>query len=146
MAIIDPVTIDVASITALRAYAPDVKFVMMRCGVYPDDCYVRCFDAFISLYDSRQSIVSAISGLFTDDSARTMSDDLTSREKEIIIGVVKGLSNKEIASEMNISANTVMTHRRNIASKLQIHSPAGLTIYALASKLVKLEDVTNRPL
>lgn len=69
--------------------------------------------------------------------------ELTPREKEILKGVVMGLSNKEIAAKINVSVNTVMTHRRNIASKLQIHSSAGLTIYAIASKLVDIEEVKD---
>lgn len=66
---------------------------------------------------------------------------LSEREKDIIVQVVKGLSNKEIAEALFISVNTVMTHRRNISRKLQIHSPAALTIYALVNDLIKLEDV-----
>lgn len=68
--------------------------------------------------------------------------DLSEREKEIIVQVVRGLSNKAIADELCISVNTVMTHRRNISRKLQIHSPAGLTIYAIVNGLVNLDDVT----
>ena len=63
------------------------------------------------------------------------------REKEIITYVVKGLTNKEIADKLCLSVHTVITHRRNIARKLQIHSPAGLTIYAIVNKLVELKDV-----
>jgi len=55
--------------------------------------------------------------------------------------VVKGLTNKEIADKLCLSVHTVITHRRNIARKLQIHSPAGLTIYAIVNKLVELKDV-----
>lgn len=66
---------------------------------------------------------------------------LSEREKEIIVQVVKGLSNKEIAEVLFISVNTVMTHRRNISRKLQIRSAAGLTIYAIVNGLVNLEDV-----
>ena len=68
-------------------------------------------------------------------------DELSEREKEVIRLVVRGLSNKEIAEKMFISANTVMTHRRNIARKTQIHSPAGLTIYAIVNGLVDLSSV-----
>ena len=67
--------------------------------------------------------------------------DLSEREKEIIVQVVKGLSNKEIAEVLFISVNTVMTHRRNISRKLQIRSAAGLTIYAIVNGLVNLDDV-----
>jgi regulator of cell morphogenesis and NO signaling len=69
------------------------------------------------------------------------TDTLSDREKEVIVEVVKGLSNKEIAENMFISVNTVMTHRRNISKKLNIHSPAGLTIYAIVNGLVKLEEI-----
>lgn len=60
---------------------------------------------------------------------------LSDREKEIIICITKGMSNKEIADALYLSVNTVTTHRRNISNKLQIHSSAGLIIYAIANKL-----------
>ncbi|MBO4984625.1 MAG: helix-turn-helix transcriptional regulator [Bacteroides sp.] len=66
---------------------------------------------------------------------------LSQREKEIITCVVKGMTNKAIAEQLFLSIHTVITHRRNIARKLQIHSPAGLTIYAIVNKLVSLEEV-----
>jgi regulator of cell morphogenesis and NO signaling len=66
---------------------------------------------------------------------------LSVREKEIIACVVKGMTNKEIAESLCLSIHTVITHRRNIARKLQIHSPAGLTIYAIVNKLVELNDI-----
>lgn len=68
-------------------------------------------------------------------------ETLSQREKEIVACVAKGLTNKEIADELFLSVHTVATHRRNISSKLQIHTPAGLTIYAIINKLVKLEDI-----
>ena len=69
------------------------------------------------------------------------SEALSDREREVIIGVVQGLQNKEIADRLFISVNTVITHRRNIARKLQIHSPAGLTIYAIVNGLVDISSV-----
>ena len=68
-------------------------------------------------------------------------DALSERERDVIIGVVQGLQNKEIADRLFISVNTVITHRRNIARKLQIHSPAGLTIYAIVNGLVDISSV-----
>ena len=70
------------------------------------------------------------------------SNDLSDREKDIVVQVAKGLSNKEIADALFISVNTVMTHRRNISRKLQIHSPAALTIYALVNGLVNLDEIS----
>lgn len=66
---------------------------------------------------------------------------LSERERDVVVSLVHGMSNKEIADHLNISLNTVITHRRNIARKLQIHSPAGLTIYAIVNGLVDLASV-----
>ena len=68
-------------------------------------------------------------------------DALSDREKDVIIALVQGMANKEIADHLCISINTVITHRRNIARKLQIHSPAGLTIYAIVNGLVDISSV-----
>ena len=69
------------------------------------------------------------------------NESLSDREKDVIISVVQGMTNKEIADHLCISTNTVITHRRNIARKLQIHSPAGLTIYAIVNNLVDITAV-----
>lgn len=66
---------------------------------------------------------------------------LSAREREIIACVVKGMTNKEIAEALFLSVHTVITHRRNIARKLQIHSPVGLTIYAIVNKLVDISEI-----
>lgn len=71
------------------------------------------------------------------DNAEALSD----RERDVIIAVVQGMQNKEIADHLCISINTVITHRRNIARKLQIHSAAGLTIYAIVNGLVDISSV-----
>ena len=74
-------------------------------------------------------------------SGQDANEALSDRERDVIIGVVQGLQNKEIADRLCISVNTVITHRRNIARKLQIHSPAGLTIYAIVNGLVDISSV-----
>ncbi len=73
----------------------------------------------------------------------TEEEPLSSREKEVLVQVVNGLSNKEIADVLNISTHTVMSHRKNIAKKLNIHSAAGLTIYAISNNLVCLDELKN---
>lgn len=79
----------------------------------------------------------AADGVQSDEKQETLS----AREREIIVCVVKGMTNKQIADCLCISAHTVITHRRNIAAKLQIHSAAGLTIYAIVNKLVDLSEI-----
>ncbi|MDE5882749.1 MAG: LuxR C-terminal-related transcriptional regulator [Muribaculaceae bacterium] len=72
---------------------------------------------------------------------QTDAELLSEREKDIIRGLVRGKSTKEIADELFISVHTVSTHRRNINSKLGIHSPAGLVIYALLNHIVDINEV-----
>jgi len=89
---------------------------------------------------SRQNDVSVkISNMIsqTPKSGEALSD----RERDVIVSLVQGMTNKEIADHLCISINTVITHRRNIAKKLQIHSAAGLTIYAIVNNLVDISSV-----
>lgn len=89
---------------------------------------------------SKQSDVSAkISNMINQNTQN--NESLSEREKDVIISLVQGMTNKEIADHLFISINTVITHRRNIARKLQIHSPAGLTIYAIVNNLVDISSV-----
>ena len=69
------------------------------------------------------------------------SEELSEREKDVLVQVVKGLSNKEIADVLCISTHTVISHRKNIARKLKIHSTAGLTIYAIVHKMIDIKSV-----
>jgi len=104
---------------------------------------MRCFDAVVSIYDTAEQIKEKLSSVCRSRRDEASQELLSAREKEIIVGVAKGLTNRQIAERLFLSAHTVITHRRNIAAKLQIHSPAGLTIYAIVNRLVELNDVKN---
>ena len=65
---------------------------------------------------------------------------LTTREREVLVLIAKGQSNKEIASQLGIGVRTIETHRERIMRRLDIHSVAGLTKFAIANGLVPLED------
>lgn len=69
------------------------------------------------------------------------TEELSDREQDVLVQVVRGLSNKEIADVLCISTHTVISHRKNIARKLNIHSTAGLTIYAIVNKLVDINTL-----
>jgi len=71
------------------------------------------------------------------------AQELTAREKEIVAAIAHGLGNKQIADKLCVSVHTVTTHRRNICAKLDIHSPAGLTIYALIHGIINIEDLAE---
>ena len=100
-----------------------------------------------SLYDQTISIVEDLHSIASKikDTLQTNLDkekeSLSLREKEIITLVVKGLTNKEIADKLYLSVHTVITHRRNSARKLEIHSATGLTIYAIVNHLVDLSEI-----
>ena len=82
-----------------------------------------------------------IDAVSNEEEDKPKADTLSDREKDVLIAITKGLSNKEIADTLCLSIHTVTTHRRNISNKLQIHSTAGLIIYAIANKLVNLQDI-----
>ncbi len=75
--------------------------------------------------------------------AQTAFDQLSKREKEIISLVTQGLSNKKIAEKLNISINTVLTHRRHINKKLEIHSPTELTIHAILNGIISIHEIDS---
>lgn len=64
-------------------------------------------------------------------------DGLTPRERDVLVGIARGLTNKAIAGELGISPRTVEAHRESLMKKLQIHSVAGLTRLALEAGLVR---------
>lgn len=76
-------------------------------------------------------------------SVNTIVGSLSDREKEIIRLVACGLSNKEIADTLFLSVHTVTTHRRNLSAKLDIHSPAALTLFAIINHLVDLNEIKS---
>lgn len=107
-----------------------------------DERFYQSYDAIIRINDSLNKIEEVLStSLNKDQKKQSDQEDLSEREKEILISVVKGMSNKEIADFHNISIHTVITHRRNIGKKLEIHSVSGLTIYAILNKLVDIKDI-----
>ncbi len=89
----------------------------------------------------QSDITRNITEMVFKNGASQNQDSLSDREKDVIVALVQGMANKEIADHLCISVNTVITHRRNIARKLQIHSPAGLTIYAIVNDLVDISSV-----
>ena len=80
---------------------------------------------------------------YEDDSEAGEDDGevLSEREKEVLVLVAKGLLNKEIADKLNISVNTVITHRKNITRKTGIKTAPGLTVYAILGGLVDISDL-----
>jgi len=68
-------------------------------------------------------------------------NELTPRENDVLRLIVKGLINKEIADKLNISITTVVSHRKNIMEKLNIHSVSGLTVYAVMNGIIEINEI-----
>ena len=123
-----------------------VKCIALNCHI-TDASVLRAYDESITLHDDVDTLVAKFKSVIATDEedpssfAQPDTEALSQREREIVICVVKGMTNREIADRLFLSVHTVNTHRRNIARKLEIHSTAGLTIYAIVNKLVDLADV-----
>lgn len=66
---------------------------------------------------------------------------LSRREIEVLVQIVSGLTNKEIAERLNISVTTVISHRKNIMEKLNVRSVSGLTIYAVMNGYIEADRI-----
>lgn len=104
-----------------------------------DDIFIPAIRQLEAQIADRDDVSAKISDMIGRNADATNA--LSEREKDVVICLVQGMSNKEIAEKLFISINTVMTHRRNIARKLQIHSPAGLTIFAIVNNLIDITKV-----
>jgi two-component system nitrate/nitrite response regulator NarL len=91
-------------------------------------------EAFFSPEVARTALNQFVRG---SNNGGTLST-LTTREREVLIHIADGLSNKEIAGQLGVGVRTVETHRERIMKKLNIHSVAGLTKFALAQGLITL--------
>jgi DNA-binding NarL/FixJ family response regulator len=144
IAIINPLFLGGVSIANYKRDNPDTKVVALVSG-YFDNKTLADFDGSISIFDDLDTVNDTISSVLhiEEDDDNIETEQLSQREKEIIGCVVKGLTNKAIAEKLSISIHTVITHRRNISKKLQIHSSAGLAIYAIVNKIVEIQDIKS---
>lgn len=114
--------------------------VMALISAAADAAYASTYDGTIYLSDTSDDIEQKISAVMKAAPADQKGDgeELSSREKEILVCVAKGMLNKEIADHFNISIYTVITHRKNITRKTGIKTVAGLTVYALLNNLIDM--------
>lgn len=144
--IINPMLLGVFSLQQIKG---DVEFRKLKCVALQisltDREAMKDYDQTISVYDTAEQIKEKIQQLQAElsEGDEEPTEQLSTREKEIIVCVVKGMTNKQVADQLCLSIHTVITHRRNIAAKLQIHSSAGLTIYAIVNKLVELNEIKD---
>ena len=100
-------------------------------------------DGTIDIFDSQQVLAGKLMKWVetgSDENSLQNKDTLTDRETNVLKLLAEGKSNKEIADNLNISINTVITHRKNISQKTGIKSVSGLTIYAVVQNLISLDN------
>ena len=123
----------------LRALKAGAKGYLLKDSAEDD-----VIDAIEAVTAGKAFFSPEISNILVEDYVREMkrrgSEDsyelLTSREREILQLLAEGKSNKDIAMSLNLSPHTVETHRRNLQDKLNLHSVAELTLYAVRKGLI----------
>ena len=111
---------------------------------YIDKNVLKQFKEVIEINDNKQKVVSKIFNLLNDNKSgqeQTENVELSNRETDVLVALVKGMTNKEISDKLFISVHTVITHRKNIIRKTGIKSVSGLTVYALLNNLVDESDI-----
>ena len=143
--VLDPVVFDFVSRSSVRSHISeysDAAVVGLQ-TIPMDDEQKKQYDALIGLNDDPVLIVRKLRESLDSrqDNSETEEYDLSAREKEILVCVVKGMLNKEIADACNLSIHTVITHRKNITRKTGIKTVAGLTVYALLNNLIDSSSI-----
>lgn len=111
---------------------------------YVDASILKQFKDVIEINDSKQKVVTKIFNLLSYNNLsqdKPESVELSNRETDVLVALVKGLTNKEISDKLYISVHTVITHRKNIVRKTGIKSVSGLTVYALLNNLVDESEI-----
>lgn len=129
---------------SLKLNNAEISWVALQYSFIDRDLISK-FDAVIQINDSTEILKETIDKLSNtapnNINAESQSEKISNREIEVLIQLVHGLSNKEIAEKLNLSIHTVISHRKNISQKTGIKSQSGLTIYAISNKLVSLDNL-----
>lgn len=108
---------------------------------YIDNALLKPYHAVIGINDSRQKVSDKLEETANQDEKSDDNVELSRREKDVLVFVAKGLTNKEIADNMNLSIHTVISHRKNITKKTGIKSVSGLTVFALLNGLIDETEI-----
>lgn len=138
--IVDPIVFDYASRPSGRSMISeytDAAVVALQTVAMEEESWKQ-YDGVIGVYDAPPVIIKKLRTALSsrEETPKSESQELSAREKEILICVAKGMLNKEIADLYSISIYTVITHRKNITRKTGIRTVAGLTVYALLNNLI----------
>ena len=109
-----------------------------------DKDFFKETDCYIDINDSKNNIVNKIKDIVTPflqtEKIIVTNSVLSNREKDVLRYIALGMTNKEVADKLFISVHTVVSHRKNITKKLDIHTVSGLTIYAVLNKIIDIKS------
>ncbi len=139
------------SMHASRRYVSDMLAAGASGYLTKDSAFRDLAMAIRAVVEGRTYLSSTVSQIVVEDYVQRVSEgspktvtgpakDLSSREREVLQLIAEGYATKEIAVMLHLSIKTVETHRRQIMHKLDIHSIAGLTIYAVREGLASLGE------
>jgi DNA-binding CsgD family transcriptional regulator len=106
-----------------------------------DSQLLNQFHDTLSILDSIDTIVNKLTNVVCNGNDKIVREQLSEREIDVLIQLVNGLSNKEIAEKLNISIHTVISHRKNIIEKTGIRSLPGLTIFAISQNITSVNSI-----
>ncbi len=141
--LINPAIIDYSQRDKFRSVWPALTTIPIVALTYDhfEEEYLRHFDSVVgigchpsTLIQRLRSVAAAEDRMADDD----RSSELSAREKDILVAVAGGATNKEIADRLSLSVHTVVTHRKNITRKLGIRTISGLTVYAIMNNLIEV--------
>ncbi len=143
--VVDPMVFEYAvrsNVRSVLSRYSDAAVVGLQTVNMSDEA-LKQYDEVVNIYDAPPVIIrklrSAVSA--RSDAPKQDGEELSAREKEILVCVARGMLNKEIADYYNISVYTVITHRKNITRKTGIKTVAGLTVYALLNNLIDYSSI-----
>lgn len=141
--IINPSLIDMKKRSELDDMAQRIPGVAFAALVYQyvEPEALRNYKIAIEISDSRERVAVKLRQLIEAGEQATESTELSEREREILVAVAKGMTNKSIAEQYHLSVHTVITHRKNLTRKTGIKSVSGLTVYAILNNMIDMKDV-----
>jgi len=140
--VLNPTLIDYSKRNTFRSLFQDSPKIPIVALVYSyfDQQWLKSFNGVIEINEEESKIESQLMEALQSNTEQPESTDLyelSDREREVLVELSKGLTNKEIAEKLHISVHTAITHRKNIIKKTGIKSVAGLTVYAMLNNLIE---------
>lgn len=129
-------------IKKLRKLYPSLLITCINMNIL-DSGTLLLYDFTMNIYDSSTDILSILKRQLKQKLSEEDDNDneaLSDRETEVLLQIIRGITNKEIADILCISVHTVISHRKNIMLKTGIRSQAGLALYAVSKSLISLDN------